>query len=70
MKNMKKTGNQPAPALPPLAYPLTEPPSIAEPVIDPPVPNRAWTQMQLGKDIDALTEAEKRDMYIGRDYQF
>ena len=26
---------------------------------DPPVPNRAWTEMRLGKDIDELSEEEK-----------
>ncbi|MBQ8302684.1 MAG: hypothetical protein IJX97_03940 [Clostridia bacterium] len=34
---------------------------------DPPVPNRAWTEMRLGKDIDELSEEEKADLYIGRD---
>ena len=34
---------------------------------DPPVPNRAWTEMKMGKDIDALSEEEKKDLYIGRD---
>lgn len=37
------------------------------PAFNPPVPNRAWTAMRMGKDIDALTEEEKRDLYLGRD---
>ena len=37
------------------------------PAFNPPVPNRAWTAMREGMDIDALTEEEKRDLYIGRD---
>ena len=35
--------------------------------LDPPVPNRAWTAMKNGKDIDALTEEEKMMLYYGRD---
>ena len=42
-------------------------PGIAIPAIDPPVPNRAWTQMQLGKDIDELSEEEKAELYLGKD---
>ena len=42
-------------------------PGIELPAFNPPVPNRAWTAMRQGKDIDALTEEEKRDMYYGRD---
>lgn len=37
---------------------------------DPPVPNRAWTEMRMGKDIDELSEEEKADLYIGRDNIF
>ena len=40
---------------------------IAIPAMDPPVPNRAWTEMRLGKDIDELSEEEKADLYLGRD---
>ena len=57
-------------SVPPLQLPFTEPPAIVDPVSDPPVPNRAWTEMRLGKDIDALTEEEKRDLYLGRDAIF
>ena len=42
-------------------------PSIALPAFNPPVPNRAWTAMRAGKDIEELTEEEKRDLYIGPD---
>lgn len=42
-------------------------PSIELPAFNPPVPNRAWTAMRQGMDIDSLTEEEKRDMYYGRD---
>lgn len=44
-------------------------PGIELPAFNPPVPNRAWTAMRMGKDIDELSEEEKRDLYIGRDYQ-
>ncbi len=67
MKDSKKKG---LPGVPPLSFPAGVPPVIGDPVLDPPVPNRAWTEMRLGKDIDMLTEAEKRDMYLGRDFQF
>lgn len=42
-------------------------PGIELPAYNPPVPNRAWTAMKAGKDIDALTEEEKRDLYMGKD---
>ena len=42
-------------------------PGIDLPAFNPPVPNRAWTAMRQGKDIDQLTEEEKRDMYYGKD---
>lgn len=42
-------------------------PGIELPAFNPPVPNRAWTAMRMGKDIDQLSEEEKRDMYYGRD---
>ncbi len=37
------------------------------PAFNPPVPNRAWTAMRNGVDIDNLTEEEKRDLYWGKD---
>ena len=42
-------------------------PGIELPAFNPPVPNRAWTAMKNGMDIDMLSEEEKRDMYLGRD---
>ena len=42
-------------------------PEIALPAFNPPIPNRAWTAMRAGKDIDELSEEEKRDLYMGRD---
>ena len=42
-------------------------PGIELPAFNPPVPNRAWTAMRNGLDIDELSEEEKRDMYFGRD---
>jgi hypothetical protein len=41
-------------------------PGIELPAFNPPVPNRAWTAMK--KDIENLTEAEKRELYLGKDY--
>ena len=49
------------------AVPGINTPDIALPAFNPPVPNRAWTAMRMGKDIDELTEEEKRDLYVGRD---
>lgn len=37
------------------------------PAYNPPVPNRAWTAMRAGKDIDELTEEEKKMLYLGKD---
>ena len=42
-------------------------PEIGLPAFNPPVPNRAWTAMRKGLDIDNLTEEEKRDMDLGKD---
>ena len=42
-------------------------PGIDLPAFNPPVPNRAWTAMSNGLDIDELSEEEKRDLYLGRD---
>ena len=42
-------------------------PGIELPAFNPPVPNRAWTAMRMGKDISELTEEEKREMYYGKD---
>ena len=50
----------------PGATPETAVPHTPE-IPDPPVPNRAWTEMKLGRDIDDLTPEEKSDLYIGKD---
>ena len=42
-------------------------PGIELPAYNPPVPNRAWTAMRKGLDIENLSEEEKRDLYIGHD---
>lgn len=42
-------------------------PGIELPAFNPPVPNRAWTAMRAGLDIENLTEEEKREMYYGKD---
>ena len=44
-------------------------PGIELPAFNPPVPNRAWTAMRMGKDITELTDEEKREMYYGKDIQ-
>ena len=46
--------------------PETAVPNLPE-IPDPPVPNRAWTEMRLGRDLDDLTPEEKNDLYIGHD---
>lgn len=42
-------------------------PGIELPAFNPAVPNRAWTAMRRGLDIEELSEEEKRDLYIGHD---
>ena len=42
-------------------------PGIELPAYNPPVPNRAWTAMRQGLDIDELSEEEKRNLYYGKD---
>ena len=49
------------------AVPGVNTPDIEVPAFNPPVPNRAWTAMRMGKDIDELSEEEKRELYLGRD---
>ena len=51
----------------PAATPGINNPEISVPAYNPPVPNRAWTAMRAGKDIDELSEEEKRMLYYGRD---
>ena len=43
---------------------------VSVPAFNPPVPNRAWTAMKMGMDIEQLSEEEKRDLYVGRDRYF
>ena len=52
------------------AIPGINTPGMPLPAFNPPVPNRAWTAMREGRDIDALTEEEKRELYVGRDNLF
>ncbi len=42
-------------------------PEIELPPYNPPVPNRAWTAMKNGADIEELSEEEKHDLYLGND---
>lgn len=42
-------------------------PGVDLPAFNPPVPNRAWTAMRKGMDIDELSAEEKRQLYLGRD---
>ena len=51
----------------PPATPSIDYPDKTVPYYDPPVPNRAWTAMKSGKDIDELSEEERRMLYYGRD---
>ena len=44
--------------------------NVSVPAFNPPVPNRAWTAMKQGLDIEELSESEKRDLYVGRDRYF
>lgn len=52
---------------PAAAIPGINTPGIELPAFNPPIPNRAWTAMRMGADIDSLDEDEKRDLYVGRD---
>ena len=49
------------------AVPGINTPGVDLPAFNPPVPNRAWTAMRMGKDISELTPEEKRDLYVGHD---
>ncbi len=48
-------------------YPGINNPEIELPAYNPPVPNRAWTAMKNGVDIEELSEEEKADLYLGKD---
>ncbi len=45
-------------------------PGVELPAYNPPVPNRAWTAMRKGLDIDEMSAEEKRELYLGRDNIF
>ena len=49
------------------AIPGVNTPGIELPAFNPPVPNRAWTAMKNGLDIEQLSAEERRDLYLGRD---
>ena len=51
----------------PGAYSGINTPGIELPAYNPPVPNRAWTAMRAGMDLDELSDEEKRELYLGRD---
>ena len=42
-------------------------PEIFPPAKNPPVPNRAWTAMRAGRDIEELSMEERRELYLGND---
>ena len=42
-------------------------PEISLPAFNPPIPNRAWTAMRAGKDLDELSDEEKKMLYYGKD---
>ena len=43
---------------------------VVPPAFNPPVPNRAWTEMRKNLQIESLTEEEKRRLYVGRTDNF
>ena len=51
----------------PAATPGINSPEVVPPAYNPPLPNRAWTAMMQGKDIDELSDEERRMLYYGRD---
>ena len=46
----------------PNAVPGINTPGIELPAFNPPVPNRAWTAMRNGVDIDELSDEEKNEL--------
>ena len=54
----------------PGAVPGINTPGIELPAANPSVPNRAWTAMRNGVDIDGLTDEERLEMYYGKDNIF
>ena len=49
-------------------FPSINSPHIAKPISDPPVPNRAHTEMKLAEGIDTLSETEKAQLYFNREF--
>lgn len=49
------------------AVPGVNSPHIAPPAFNPPVPNRAWTEMRKKYEIEELSEAERKELYGGSD---
>lgn len=49
------------------AVPGINTPGVELPAFNPPVPNRAWTAMKKGYDIEELSPEERRSLYLGRD---
>ena len=47
-------------------FPTVNLPHVDAPIGDPPVPNRAHTEMRLDAGIDVLTEAEKAKLYFNK----
>lgn len=47
-------------------FPSQNTPHYDTPVGDPPVPNRAFTEMQLQNGIDVMNEEEKARMFTNR----
>ena len=50
------------------AIPGINTPGIELPAFNPPVPNRAWTAMRQGLDVDELDELERDGMYDGHGF--
>ena len=43
---------------------------VSIPAFNPPVPNRAWTEMRKHLSIETMSEAEKRELYGNRKEHF
>ena len=49
------------------AVPGINTPGIELPAFNPPVPNRAWTALRNGLDIEELSPEERNSLTLGRD---
>ena len=57
-------GQVPGVNTPEIRFPTAEDKEdVSIPAFNPPVPNRAWTEMRKNLKIEGLTESEKRDLY-------